>query len=452
MIVHYIFHIDVNSAFLSWSALKQLQEDPDSVDLRTIPSAVGGDVSKRHGVITAKSIPAKKFGVKTGEPVVKAVQKCPQLVLVKSDFATYKKYSHALMDIIHNYSDIVEQASIDEAYMDVSAAVFEDGADCGERSPERDARAYALAQKIQTQVRETLEFTVNVGISTNKLLAKTASDLEKPDKIHTLYPEEVPAKLWPLPMGDLHGCGPASTGKLAKLGIRTVGDAAKTEEQYLQYILGEKAGTYIYYSANGIGSETVHSEEREAKGYSNETTTSVDIGRSNYTEQTERILRNLSASVARRLQRDGVFAKTIGVMVKTEEFKRHSRQTTPDHSIQKEDEIFEICKQLLLELSFGEDGLINQGHTYRLIGVSGTNLDKGEYQQINLFDYMSDQSEIEKQEKEKQRQKKLQEQLEEQQRLQQEKQQHLLDMLNKVQGKYGKESIQKGFSDSDKSE
>ena len=122
-----IFHVDVNSAFLSWSALKRLEEDPDAVDLRTIPSGVGGDVKTRHGIITAKSIPAKKYGVQTGEPVVKALQKCPQLVLVPPDFETYRKYSHALMEILSRYSPLLQQVSIDEAYLDVTERVSEKG-------------------------------------------------------------------------------------------------------------------------------------------------------------------------------------------------------------------------------------------------------------------------------------------------------------------------------------
>ncbi len=433
MDVHYIFHIDVNSAFLSWSALKQLKDDPDSVDLRNIPSAVGGDVSKRHGVITAKSIPAKKFGVKTGEPVVKALQKCPQLVLVEADFTTYKRYSHALMDIIHSYTDIVEQASVDEAYADISQIIF-DGKESGIRTLETDKKAYDIADTLKNEVKVNLGFTVNVGISTNKLLAKTASDLEKPDKIHTLYPEEVPSKLWPLPMGDLHGCGPASTAKLAKIGIKTVGDAAATKMEYLQYILGEKAGAYIYYSSNGFGSENVHSEEREAKGYSSETTTSVDIDRINYEEQTEVILKRLSESVARRLNRDGVYAGTVGVMVKTEEFKRHSRQTTPSHSTNDPEEMLKICRTLLRELSFGENGLIDMGHSYRLIGVSGTNLDKGEYQQLSLFDLMnSDLAKVPEAE------------AAEPVKKQKVKEKELQEMLDAVQKKFGKDAIRKGL-------
>ena len=163
-----IFHIDVNSAFLSWSAVKRLSENPKATDLRTIPSAVGGDVKTRHGIITAKSIPAKKYGVTTGEPVVKALQKCPQLVLIPSDFKTYRMYSQAFMDILHRYCPAVEQASIDEAYMDMTG-LSENFAAYSERTgiwfPE------CAAMQIKNEIRDTLGFTVNVGISVNKLLA-----------------------------------------------------------------------------------------------------------------------------------------------------------------------------------------------------------------------------------------------------------------------------------------
>ena len=190
-----IFHVDVNSAFLSWSALKQLEEEPGSVDLRTIPSAVGGDVKTRHGVITAKSIPAKKYGIQTVEPVVKALQKCPHLVLVRSDFETYRRYSHALMDLLAQYTPLLQQMSIDEAFLDLTEKI----------GPDNREGALALAQEIRDRVREELGFTVNVGISSNKLLAKMASDFQKPDRTHTLYPEEVPAKMWPLPINSLFG-------------------------------------------------------------------------------------------------------------------------------------------------------------------------------------------------------------------------------------------------------
>ena len=208
-----IFHIDVNSAFLSWSAVKQLKENPDAVDLRTIPSAVGGDVTTRHGIITAKSIPAKKYGVQTGEPVVKALQKCPELVLVRSDFATYRAYSAAFIEILRSYSEILEQVSIDEAYLDVTELIEDSDGLTAEK----------LAGMIRKEICEKLGFTVNVGISVNKFLAKMASDFAKPDRTHTLYPEEIREKLWPLPIRDLHGCG-ASTARTGYKAFFTVHD------------------------------------------------------------------------------------------------------------------------------------------------------------------------------------------------------------------------------------
>ena len=212
-ITRVIFHVDVNSAFLSWSALKRLRDEPGSVDLRTIPSAVGGDVKTRHGIITAKSIPAKAYGVQTGEPVVKALQKCPQLVTVPPDFETYRAYSHSLMEILLRYTPVLQQMSVDEAFLDLSDRL----------DPEDRAGALALAAEIRETVSRELGFTVNVGISSNKLLAKMASDFKKPDRTHTLYPEEVPEKMWPLPIDSLYGCGKSTASDyLNELGFITI--------------------------------------------------------------------------------------------------------------------------------------------------------------------------------------------------------------------------------------
>ena len=316
-----IFHVDVNSAFLSWSALKRLEEDPDAVDLRTIPSGVGGDVKTRHGIITAKSIPAKKYGVQTGEPVVKALQKCPQLVLVPPDFETYRKYSHALMEILSRYSPLLQQVSIDEAYLDVTERVSEketSGVVCtsgGERK-----RAIALARQIRDQVRAELGFTVNVGISCNKLLAKMASDFEKPDRTHTLYPEEVPAKMWPLPIEALHGCGKSTAQKLQLIGINTIGDAAAADRALLQSFLGQSSGAYIWNSANGISKSKVVAEREQAKSVSNERTLSEDIGRENYQADGVPVICMLSQKVAGRLQKSGLVGQTITFQIKSSDF------------------------------------------------------------------------------------------------------------------------------------
>ncbi len=412
-----IFHVDVNSAFLSWSALKELRENPGSVDLRTIPSAVGGDSKERRGVITAKSIPAKKYGVKTGEPVASALKKCPDLVLVRSDFQTYKKYSHAYMEILRSYSDLVEQASIDEAYLDMT----------GTKDPIK------AAERIRDEVRTKLGFTVNVGISTNKLLAKTASDLLKPDKTHTLWPSEVPTKLWTMPIGNLHGCGQATAKKLHTIGIETIGDAAHTDLSILQSALGEKGGLYIYESSNGRGSEIVHGTREEAKSYSNETTTSEDVTRDNAHTMGEDILHALSEKVSKRLIRDGVYGTTVTVTVKTEDFHRHSRQRVLPDSTNEAEEIEACAKQLFQEMTLSYNGLFHKGHTIRLIGVGVSKLDHGEYRQMNLFSYMKEVKQKEAQKKENQ--------------IRDEKREKLDAMMGKIRTKYGENALQKGIDE-----
>ncbi len=378
----YIFHIDVNSAFLSWSALKKLKEDPDSVDLRTIPSAVGGDVKKRHGIITAKSIPAKKYGIVTGEPVVKALEKCPSLVLVESDFKTYKMYSQAFMEILCRYSPLVEQVSVDEAYVDVSG--------CRELYAGLATSEFpfplCLAHRIKDDVRDSLGFTVNVGISCNKLLAKMASDFTKPDRVHTLFPEEVPDKMWPLPIGDLYGCGKATAARLQSIGVRTIGDAANSDPEMLISFLGPNSGSYIYRSANGIGGSEVSTEYEDAKSYSNETTLHSDMTADSYDKEIIPVLKHLSESVSTRLKKDGVYGRTVTVSVKTGSFKRHSAQMQLESSICDEQRIFRYSKELSDKLLLGENGLFIKGEVIRLVGVGLSKLDDGSYQQMSLFD------------------------------------------------------------------
>ena len=414
-----IFHIDVNSAFLSWTAVKKLKDEPGSIDLRTIPSAIGGDVKNRHGIITAKSIPAKKYGVTTGEPVVKALQKCPKLVLVQSDFATYKEYSRAFISIISKYSPLLQQVSIDEAYLDIS----------GMRGLYKAAETKELpfpiniANLIKNEVRDTLGFTVNVGISCNKLLAKMASDFTKPDKIHTLFPEEIPEKMWPLPIGDLYGCGSSTAQRLKSIGIRTIGDAAKASPEMLVSILGENGGAYIYNSANGIGSTNVSGTYEDAKSYSNETTLSSDLTADSYDKEIIPVLKHLSNSVSKRLKRDNVYGRTVTVSVKTGSFKRHSAQMQLDNSINDENSLFTFSKMLSDKLLLGNNGLFIQGEVIRLVGVGVRKLDDGSYRQLSLFDNTFNAPS-----KDDQKQKKLDE------------------MSKLIDEKYGKNTIFKGSS------
>ena len=425
-----IFHIDVNSAFLSWSAVKRLREDPSALDLRTVPSAVGGNVETRHGIITAKSIPAKKYGVTTGEPVISALKKCPNLILVPNDRKTYKAYSADFIRILRKYADEVEQVSIDEAFLDMSdpERFYEgvrktyaltdksesrtpDGEDNGDRQtafplecsdsclpstneddmnrqPKFDL-PYPLnaAELIKNEIRDTLGFTVNVGISTNKILAKMASDFEKPDKIHTLYPDEIATKLWPLPIGELFGCGRKTADKLRSVGVTTIGDAATMSLENLQSIIGSKAGEYLHNNANGISDSPVISEREKAKSYSNETTTAEDITAANYQANGLPIIQRLSESVASRLQRDNVRAYTVYVIVKTGEFRRHTRQTTLPDSTNDADVIRDTAAALMDTILFGREGLFAKDQTVRLIGVGCTNIDESEYVQMDLFSW-----------------------------------------------------------------
>ena len=434
-----IFHVDVNSAFLSWSALKRLEEEPGSVDLRTIPSAVGGDIKTRHGVITAKSIPAKKYGVQTGEPVVKALWKCPQLVLVPADFETYRKYSHALMDILAKYSPLLQQMSIDEAFLDVTERIEKEGiagrAASGDftgqaMSGNREA-ALALAKEIRDTVREQLGFTVNVGISSNKLLAKMASDFAKPDRTHTLYPEEVPAKMWPLAIGSLYGCGKQTAQRLQLIGVNTIGDAAAMDVSVLQSVLGQKSGYYIWKSANGISKSPVTPEREQAKSVSNERTLSDDIDRDNYSTDGVPVIRMLSQKVAGRLQKAGLVGQTVTFQVKSNEFNRYSRQLSLPSMTDRAEEIEEAALYLADRLLNGPDGLFAEGITVRLIGVGVSRLTQKQMHQMDLFEW-ADRNESEEEERIAVREKKAK----------------LDAMMDKINGKYGDGTLRKGKSGS----
>ena len=465
-----IFHIDVNSAFLSWSAVKRLREDPSAVDLRLIPSAVGGDVRTRHGVITAKSIPAKKYGVTTGEPVVSALKKCPHLVLVSSDFKTYREYSHQFIEILRKYAAEVEKVSIDEAFLDMtdSAKYFRAQIEAGEPYP------YCAAEHIKNEIRDTLGFTVNVGISTNKILAKCASDFTKPDKIHTLYPEEIGEKLWPLPVGDLFGCGRKTAEKLRTMGIKTIGDLAQTDLSLLKSILGSKAAEYLHNNANGISESPVTSVREQAKSYSNETTTGEDISSANYEAIALPILHRLAEKVASRLLKDNVRANTVYCIVKTGEFQRHTRQTRLPASTNDPAVITKSAEKLMSSLLTGPDGLFAAGQVLRLIGVGCSGIDDSPYTQLDLFSWAKEKQaedvrreeerraeterrekqrqaeekrrEKERQAEEKRRQEELRakEKTDEELRKREEKQRKLDEMLSKVQKKYGTKALRKG--------
>ena len=356
-----IFHVDVNSAFLSWEAAKRVKQGLP--DLREIPSCIGGDPKKRTGIVVAKSIPAKKYGIQTGEPMGMALQKCPDLVCVPSDFALYDRCSKAFKSICASYAPVMESFSIDEVFLDMTGT--------GQIYPD----PVATACEIKDRIYRELGFTVNVGISTNKLLAKMASDFEKPNKVHTLYPEEVPQKMWPLPVRDLLFLGKASEKKLVQNGIRTIGDLARANEKEIQMLLGEKAGHQLYLSANGIDDSPVKAQREEAKGISVETTFDEDIV--SY-EQIFPILLSQCDIVAARMRREGKKCNCVAVSFRTLEFKNKSHQRKLDNPTDVTNEIYQNVRQLFQESWSGQP--------LRLIGVALTGLTEDDFIQMSLFE------------------------------------------------------------------
>lgn len=360
-----IFHIDVNSAFLSWEAVYRLRCLGEKLDLRTIPSAVGGDIAQRHGVILAKSIPAKKYDVRTGEPIVDALRKCPNLSLVKPNRQLYEEYSRAFMEILQKYSDTVEQYSIDEAFADMTGTRLLFG------------EPLEAAHKLKAEIRDTLGFTVNIGISSNKLLAKMAGEFEKPDKVHTLFPDEIREKMWPLPVRELFLVGRASEEKLKQMGINTIGDLARSDPGVLKAHL-KKHGEALWNYANGRDSSPVESEAQDNKCYGNSVTLAYDV---TDREEAKRVLLSLSESVGRRLRMDGVWIETVSVTIRFFDLTRSSHQCVLEHATNITDEIYRAAGRLFDELW--------DGTPIRLLGVQTGKVTKnGDNRQLSLFDDM----------------------------------------------------------------
>lgn len=355
------FHIDVNSAFLSWSAVKRLKEGV-SVDLRTIPSVIGGDSSTRHGIVLAKSIPAKVFGISTGEPLAAAVRKCPSLVIEPPDHHYYSEQSRLLMAYLGNICPEIEQVSVDECYMDYTpvAANYE--------SPE------AAADMIRTQVRERFGYTVNVGISDRKVLAKMASDFEKPDKVHTLFLREIPTKMWPLPISDLFMCGKSSVHALQNLGIRTIGDLANADPNVIALNL-KSHGRLLYDFANGRDSSPVETVHPDRKGVGNSTTLPRDLTNA---EDAYPVLLSLAEIVAARLRRAGKLCSSVNVEIRSNTFVTTSHQMLLPAPTDLADEIYLYARKLF-------DALWNHD-PIRLLGIRTTRLtNSGEPEQLDLF-------------------------------------------------------------------
>lgn len=355
-----IFHIDVNSAYLSWTAVKQLQYGENNIDIRKVPSIIGGSSDERHGIVLAKSIPAKKYNIQTGEPVGKALGKYPKLKVYPPDYKLYMRCSNAMYDLLTEYSPEIQRYSVDEVFMEASH--FKDN-------------YMDKAKEIKGRIEKELGFTVNIGVSHNKLLAKMASDFSKKNTIHTLFQNEIKSKMWVLPVRDLFMVGRATEEKLAKLNIKTIGELAKYDFNILKPIFKSHA-TMIHNYANGIDNSKVRAKNYvEVKGLGNSTTTSRDITNR---EDALKILLSLTETTAMRLRHGSNMCMVIAVSLKTSGFMRYSHQKTLDNITDCTDEIFKEITKIFDEAWMGEP--------IRQLGIRLTNLCSNEFYQRTFFD------------------------------------------------------------------
>lgn len=357
--------MDANSAFLSWTAAYRVNVLGEKIDLRDIPSVIGGDQEKRHGIVLAKSVPAKKYGIQTGEALMTARQKCPDLVVVPPDYGLYVTASRAFMEILRRYTDTVIQYSIDEAW-----AVFD-----GYESIYGKDREVELALKIKKEIKKELGFTVNVGISSNCLLSKMAGDLSKPDKVHTLFPEEMEKKMWPLPVSELFFVGRATTRKLNNLGITTIGELANADEEMIRTHL-KKMGSVVQGYARGEDLKPYMYTHEANKGYGNSMTAPRDIVAVEYARH---LMLSLCETVGMRLRMDHVKISVVAVHITTFEFQYVNRQMQLLTPTDVTEEIYQAACRVF--------SLMWDGRTpIRQIGVHTSKVQSDAGRQYNLFD------------------------------------------------------------------
>ena len=356
-----IFHIDVNSAFLSWTAVKIVMEGGQ--DIRLVPSVVSGDPSDRRSIIAAASIPAKKIGIRAAMPVSKALRICPSLTIVRGDWEWYKRCSEGFIAVCRSYSPVLQQFSIDECFIDMTCRI-------GAKDP------VEVATQLKDEIRTKLGFTVNVGVGSNKLLAKMASDFEKPDKVHTLWESEVPEKMWPLGVRDLLWVGKKTEERLVTYGIRTIGDIAALSVGQLSRLVGHKYALQLHENANGRDDSPVETEVPEAKSYSAERTFAKDLSDP---KDIDKALFNVACIVAHRIRRDNFRASTVSMFVKYMDFSVAQKQTSLSQPTDVTALILNEARRMLTEVWDGVTPL-------RQVGLGVSKLTHETFEQMSLFE------------------------------------------------------------------
>ena len=356
-----IFHIDVNNAFLSWTAVDMLRNGYE-VDIRNIPSVIGGDEEQRRGIVVAKSPVAKKFGVVTAEPLYMARRKCPGLKVFPGNHDLYIKESNKLYEYLKNFTPDIERYSIDECFLDLSGTkyLYND--------------YLKLARDIQKYINDNLGITVNIGIACNRLCAKMASDFEKPNKIHTLFPNEIESKMWPLPVGELFMVGKKSAEILNKIGIYTIGDLAHADISLLTKYFKNNASNMIN-SARGIDNTKVSNYVPKDQSISVSETLPKDVDN---LVDLQNILLYQADRVGIQLRKEKKYTGTIAVIFKNKDFISYSHQKKLDVPINSTEEIYKVAVNVL------KKGW--RGDKIRLIGIRLGSLSEKRVKQFSLFD------------------------------------------------------------------
>ena len=360
-----IFHIDVNNAFLSWTAVDLLSKGYP-VDIRTIPSVIGGDEEKRRGIVTAKSPVAKKMGVVTAEPLFMARRKCPNLKVFPGDYELYRKRSNELYEYFCKFTPTVERFSIDECFLDMTGTnlIYDD--------------LVKLAHRMKDEIYKNFGYTVNIGIANNKVCAKMASDFEKPNKVHTLFIDEIPNKMWPLPVSELFMVGKASSSVLKEMGIKTIGDLAKVDISILKKKF-KSQGEMMHEYANGIDYSEVGEKNTRNKSISVTETLEKDIEK---VSEFKKILLRQADRVGKQARKENLYAKTIAIIFKTNEFISYSHQIKLVNPTNITEEIYKTCLSILNKGWRGEP--------IRLIGIRLSDFTNNNSKQVSLFDKEKD--------------------------------------------------------------
>ena len=357
-----IYHIDVNSAFLSWEAAELLRQDPDAPDIRSFPSVIGGSEKTRHGIVLAKSPSVAALGVCTGEPLAQARRKCPDLKIYAPHYSIYVERSRQFMALLKEYAPSVDTYSIDEAFCDMTgtSSLYGNPVD--------------FAHRLKDEIHTRLGFTVNIGISSNRLLAKTASDFEKPDKVHTLFPSEMEEKFWPLPIEDLFFVGKSTALRLRSLGITTIGQLAKSDHAMILSVF-KSHGDTIWNYANGIESTPLSHNDAASKGFGNSLTLQYDVTDAAVAKH---VLLSLCETVGARIRAAGAYVSVVQVQIVDNDFRHTSRQVTLASSTNVTEKLYTCACELFDELW--------DYRPIRLLGVSTGKATQEHYEQYDLFD------------------------------------------------------------------